>query len=263
MDIKQTATLITNDDGFNSKGIDVLKKISKNLFKNVWIVAPLKNQSAKSHSITINKKLKIKKIKLKEYSLSGTPVDCVIIGLYKLISDNKIKPKLLLSGINEGINLGLDLLYSGTVAAAREGSINGIKSIAISVNRNKNKIDYSAVKFFAPKIIESILKKNIPSNIFYNINFPSLPCQLVKGIKVVKTGERKPGKLIYSNIENKEKNFIIPSERKILSTAKSGEDEFELKRHFITLSIHHNKNLYISERDFIKYKKILGKIIEQ
>ena len=236
MDIKQTATLITNDDGFNSKGIDVLKIISKNLFKNVWIVAPLKNQSAKSHSITINKKLKIKKIKSKEYSLSGTPVDCVIIGLYKLMS--------------------------GTVAAAREGSINGIKSMAISVNRNKNKIDYSAVKFFAPKIIESILKKNIPSNIFYNINFPSLPCQLVKGIKVVKTGERKPGKLVYSNIENKEKNFIIPSERKILSTAKSGEDEFELKRHFITLSIHHNKNLYISERDFIKYKKILGKIIE-
>lgn len=255
------SVLITNDDGYKSKGIEVLKKISANLFENVWVVAPENNQSGKSHSITINKNLNINKVKSREYKLSGTPVDCTIIGITKIIP-KKNRPKFLLSGINVGINLGLDLLYSGTVAAAREASINGVKSIALSVDKKKNKVDWGAVNFFAPQIIRSLCKKSISNDYFFNVNFPSLPAKLIRGLKIVSLGNRKPGSLVFANIVNGKKIFNIPSERKILKDAKPGEDEYELRRNYITLTIHNYKNLMLNEKQIIKYKKILGKIIE-
>ena len=261
MSIHSKSVLITNDDGYNSKGIETLKEISSNLFKSIWILAPKSNQSGKSHSITINKKLSINKIKNREYVLSGTPVDCAIIGLTKIIP-NQEKPTILLSGINVGINLGLDLLYSGTVAAAREASMNGVKAIALSVDKKNNKVNWSAVNYFAPKIIKFLYEMKISSNYFFNVNFPSLPAELIKGCKVVSLGNRKPGSLIITNIINGKKVFTIPSERKFFKGAHSGEDEFELRKNFITISIHNYKNLILSEKESSKYKKILGKIIE-
>ena len=256
-----SSVLITNDDGYNAKGIKKLKEISSSLFENIWLLAPKKNQSGKSHSITINKKLSINKIKIREYVLSGTPVDCAIIGLTKIMP-TKTKPKLLLSGINVGVNLGLDLLYSGTVAAAREASINGVKSIALSVDKNNKKVNWSAVNYFAPKIIKCLYEKKISNDYFFNVNFPSLSAELIKGTKVVILGNRKPGSLLITDIVNGKKIFKIPSERKILKDAQAGEDEFELRKNYITITIHNNKNLILSEKENLKYKAILGKIIE-
>jgi 5'-nucleotidase len=255
------SALITNDDGYNAIGIKVLNKISLGLFDKVWVLAPKSNQSGKSHSITINKKLSINKIKNREYTLSGTPVDCAIIGLNKVMPYQE-KPAIFLSGINIGINLGLDLIYSGTVAAAREASINGVKSIALSVDKKDNKVNWSAVNYFAPKIIKSLYKKKIPKNYFFNINFPSLSAELVKGCKVVSLGKRKPGSLITTNIINGKKIYMIPSERKILKEAQSGEDEFELRKKYITITIHNYNSLILSEKENSKLKRILGKIIE-
>ena len=127
---------ITNDDGYNAKGLKVLHDVAKTLSNNIWSFAPLSNNSGKSHSITINKKIKTQVLKKQIYKVDGTPVDCVIIGV-KYLSMKKMKPNIILSGVNHGQNLGLDVLYSGTVAAAREGSFQDIKSFSISLEKNK------------------------------------------------------------------------------------------------------------------------------
>ena len=248
---------LTNDDGYNAIGLKYLKKIVKQISSDIWVFAPAKNQSAKSHSITINKNINIRMADKKEYIIKGTPSDCVILGLEKI--KNKNKNILLISGINEGVNLGYDLLYSGTVAAAREGALNNIKSIAISIDKSDRKINWNALEYFAPKIFYEFSKIKLSNNFFLNVNFPSCDKEQIKGIKTVKMGERKPGKL--KKIDNN--NFIIPSERKILRSAKPNEDEFELRQGFITVTIHDkNKFLATNNNNILKLKNIFRKNFE-
>ena len=246
---------LTNDDGYKATGLKYLKKIVKQISHDVWVFAPAKNQSAKSHSITINKKINIRMAHKKEYIIRGTPSDCVILGLEKI---NNKKNILLISGINEGVNLGYDLLYSGTVAAAREGALNNIKSIAISIDKGNKKINWNALEYFAPKIFNVFIKIKLSNNFFLNVNFPSSDKEQIKGIKVVKISERKPGKL--KKIDNN--NYIMPSERKILRSAKANEDEFELRQGFITVTIHDKSKLIVTNNIILKLKNIFRKNFE-
>ena len=156
---------LTNDDGYRAIGLKYLKKIVKQISNDIWVFAPSKNQSAKSHSITINKNINMRMTNKKEYIINGTPSDCVILGLEK-IKNKKKKNILLISGINEGVNLGYDLLYSGTVAAAREGALNNIKSIALSIDRSNKKINWNALEYFAPKFLMNLLKLNYQTIFF-------------------------------------------------------------------------------------------------
>ena len=248
---------LTNDDGYSAVGLKYLKKIVKQIGNDIWVFAPAKNQSAKSHAITINKNINIRMANKKEYIINGTPSDCVILGLEK-IKNNKKKDILLISGINEGVNLGYDLLYSGTVAAAREGALNNIKSIAISIDKSNKTINWNALEYFAPKIFDELIKIKLSNNFFLNVNFPSSDKEQIKGIKVVKMSERKPGKL--KKINNN--NYIMPSERKILSSAKANEDEFELKQGFITVTIHDKSKFIVTNNNILKLKNIFRKNFE-
>ena len=248
---------LTNDDGYSAVGLKYLKKIVKQISNDIWVFAPAKNQSAKSHSITINKKINIRMAYKKEYIVNGTPSDCVILGLEK-IKNKKKKNILLISGINEGVNLGYDLLYSGTVAAAREGALNNIKSIAMSIDKSNKKMNWNALEYFAPKIFNELIKIKLSNNFFLNVNFPSTDKEQIKGIKVVKMSERKPGKL--KKIDNN--NYIMPSERKILRSAKANEDEFELRQGFITVTIHDKSNFIVTDNSILKLKNIFRKNFE-
>ncbi len=248
---------LTNDDGYKANGLECLKKIVMQISNDVWVFAPEKNQSAKSHSITINKNINIKMANKKEYVINGTPSDCVILGLEKIKNKNK-KNILLISGVNEGVNLGYDLLYSGTVAAAREGALNNIKSIALSIDKSNKKINWNALEYFAPKIFKEFLKIKFSNYFFININFPSCDKEQIKGIRTVKMSERKPGKL--KKIDNN--NYIMPSERKILRSAKPNEDEFELRRGFITVTIHDKSKFLVAHNNILKLKNIFRKNFE-
>ena len=128
---------------------------------------------------------------------------------------------------------------------------------------NKKSIDWRSVRYFAPKIIRSILTLKIDNEIFYNINFPSISNELVKGIKIVNLGYRKPGTKIISKKERSIYKYKIPSDRKILVDAKEGEDEYEFKKGYITISLHTYKNLIFSNKEIKKYKKMLRKVIEK
>ena len=211
---KNDVILITNDDGFKAKGIKVLRSIAQKLSDDVWEFSPLSNNSGKSHSITINKKIKINQQKDKVFIINGTPVDCIIFGV-KYLSINKVKPSIILSGVNYGQNMGLDLLYSGTVAAAREGSILGIQSFSISLEKNNNPSNWNTVEYYIPKIISSIIKIRLDSKIFYNINIPNKTIKKIKGCKIVNLGKRKPGELSkVVRVNSKTLNFFVPIREK-------------------------------------------------
>ncbi len=176
--------LVTNDDGYQAKGFKSLIEAVKPLGK-IIAVAPLEAQSGMSHAITVKHPLRVNKIKEEEnlslYAVNGTPVDCVKIAINQLIQG---KPDLLVSGINHGSNSSTSILYSGTMGAAIEGSINQIPSIGFSHISYSPDIDMGAAITFAGKISEKVLANGLPKNICLNVNFPDRLPHDIHGIKI-------------------------------------------------------------------------------
>ena len=191
-DLANCRILITNDDGINSPGLRVLEKIARTLTKDVWVVAPETEQSATSHSLTLRRPLRIRKLSRRRYSLDGTPTDCVLVAVHKIVEGHA--PDLVLSGINLGSNLGEDVTYSGTIAAAMEGALLGIRSIALSQARGPDgKLNWSAAEHFAPEIISRLMSLLWPSEVLVNVNFPDRDPEDVVGIRPCRQGRREEG----------------------------------------------------------------------
>lgn len=182
--------LVTNDDGINSTGLTSLFDAMKEL-GNVLIVAPDRERSAASRSLTMHRPLKVEEIKESIYSVNGTPTDCVAIGINKILPE---KPALVVSGINKGANLGDDISYSGTVSAAMESTILGIPSFAISLVLEKNSkrltLHFETAARLATEIGRYILSKSLPHDTLLNINVPNVKTNNIKGIKFTRQGKR-------------------------------------------------------------------------
>ena len=177
--------LVTNDDGINAPGIraliDVMIKIG-----DVVVVAPESPQSGMGHAITINSTLQTHLIKdpqgpQKEYSCSGTPADCVKLGINELMDR---KPDLCVSGINHGSNSSINVIYSGTMSAAIEASIEGVPAIGFSLLDYRWNANFNNIKSFVRKITLEAIKKGIPKGVVLNVNFPKLKRDKIKGIKI-------------------------------------------------------------------------------
>ncbi len=174
--------LISNDDGYESIGLRVLLNIAEQLADNVFIVSPKKNQSAKSKSITIRKNINFREISKNFWIVDGTPTDCIIFALNYLLKKNK--PDLILSGINAGSNIGDEVSYSGTVAAAWEGAVRRIDSIALSQYGGDDKINsYECSKAKGFEIINYLLKIKSQATRFYNVNFPYIISPNLQNVK--------------------------------------------------------------------------------
>ena len=195
--------LITNDDGFNAAGLKVLKEIAKLFTYDVYVIAPKFNQSAKSRSITLNHEINFEKKSDYEWIVDGTPTDCVIFAINYLMKD--FKPDLILSGINAGCNIGDEVSYSGTVAAAWEGALRGINSIALSqFGGNENLYTYDFAKNSAYQIIDNLLNQNFDIPMFFNVNFPSSLSKAVdKNFLYTKLANQKKADEIILNQNNK------------------------------------------------------------
>lgn len=184
--------LLTNDDGINAEGIKVLAK-SLHKYHNVVVVAPMEQRSASSHSITINESIIVKRDKIEgldveAYSISGTPADCVRVALDKLVKD---KIDIVVSGINRGVNIGNDILYSGTVSAAIEGSMYELPSIAVSTEIVKGRQeDYEIGAKYLLRILQESSKKYLRNDVVLNLNIPYCKEEDIKGIKVCKVGNK-------------------------------------------------------------------------
>lgn len=199
--------LITNDDGFDAKGLEVLTKFAYDLTEDVWVVAPDSNQSGTGHSITIKHPLRLKEHSHRKYSVSGTPTDCVMLACGHLLQDSL--PDLILSGVNHGSNLAEDLTYSGTVAAAMEGNLLGIKSVALSMNfKFKESIKWHTAEFCLSKIKDMILNAPVKRDSFMNINFPDCEPVDVQGIAITKQGFRDMKDMMQVCIDPREEKYF-------------------------------------------------------
>ncbi|MBT6607030.1 MAG: 5'/3'-nucleotidase SurE [Rhodospirillaceae bacterium] len=192
MNLKRARVLISNDDGIHAPGLKVLERVAKKLFKEVWVVAPETEQSAASHSLTIRMPLRIRRLSPKRFAVDGTPTDSVLLGVQEVMKDNP--PDLVLSGINRGGNLGEDVTYSGTVAAAMEGTLLGIPSVALSQHyQDRQTVSWATAEHWTADVIKRLVKAGWPKGVLMNVNFPDVPAKQVTGIEVVRQGRRKIG----------------------------------------------------------------------
>jgi 5'-nucleotidase len=194
-DLSSLRILISNDDGVAAPGIEVLERIARTLSDDVWVVAPEHEQSAAGHSLTIRRPLRIREIAPQHYAVDGTPTDAVLLGVNHIIPGKK--PDLVLSGINRGSNLGEDVTYSGTVAAAMEATILGIPAIALSqFVTPPAPVRWDTAEHWSAEVIRRVLAVGWGRNVLMNVNFPDIPPAEVCGIEVTRQGKRKLGDAI-------------------------------------------------------------------
>lgn len=191
--------LITNDDGINAPGLEVLHEIATALAGpsgEVWTVAPAFEQSGVGHCISYTKPMMIAELDHRRFAAEGSPADCVLAGLHDVMNGNQ--PDLILSGVNRGNNSAENTLYSGTIGAALEGALHGVKSIALSQYYGPGNAGlddpFGAARHHALPIVRTLLNKGIWQDshygVFYNLNFPPHPAAEVKGAKAVAQGFR-------------------------------------------------------------------------
>ena len=182
-DLSHHRILVTNDDGIHARGLKILEAIARSLTDDVWVVAPDHERSGAGHSISMHTPIRLRQMGEKRYAVDGTPTDCALMAIHELMTESP--PTVLLSGINRGANLAEDMTYSGTIAAAMEGTLLGIRSIALSqVFTMGGEALWATAEAFAPDVIETLMRlPDWPSGTLVNVNFPDATAG---------SGERRP-----------------------------------------------------------------------
>lgn len=181
--------LLTNDDGIHAPGLKALETIARQFSDDIWICAPAEEQSGAGHSLTLNEPVRLRQHDERRFSVRGTPTDAVTMALRKVLPS---PPDVILSGINRGANLGDDITYSGTVSAAIEGALAGIRSIALSQvyaqEGMADNVPFAAAIEWGAKVLAPLLDAPLPERTLVNVNFPALPPEEIKGIRAVRQG---------------------------------------------------------------------------
>jgi 5'-nucleotidase len=184
--------LVTNDDGIHAPGLDVAERIARTLSDDVWVVAPETDQSGVAHALTLSDPIRMRQVDERRYAIRGTPTDCVIMGFKVVIGE---KPDLVISGVNRGQNIADDILYSGTVAGATEGTLLGIPSIALSqaycLDTRENP-HWETAEAHGPQVIARLIAEGFGGGILFNINFPNCAPEAVRGTAITRQGRRIP-----------------------------------------------------------------------
>ena len=238
--------LITNDDGIQAPGIHALYESIKEI-DEVVVVAPETEMSAVGHAITISDPLRVKEIHKGNgffgYAVSGTPADCVKIALKSILTK---KPDLVLSGINQGANVGTNVIYSGTVSAATEGTILGIPSIAISLDSFVDS-DFSYAALFAKKAALLVRAKGLPKGTLLNINVPSVPASQIRGAAVVPQGKSRVVEEFVKRADPRHRAYYWQAGEMVHVEEDEGSDSWVLRHHQVAITpIHYDLTDYRS-----------------
>lgn len=189
--------LLTNDDGVHARGLEVLERIAHTLSDDITIVAPLEEQSGKGRSLSLTEPVRLRRFGERRFAVTGTPTDAVMMALGEIMKDGP--PDLILSGVNRGANLGEDVSYSGTVSAAMEGALAGIRSIALSqryaLSAPGERVSFEAAEQWGERVLRPLIAAEWAPRTLMNVNFPPLPASEVTGIKAVGQGLRDYGRL--------------------------------------------------------------------
>ncbi|MFA6219142.1 MAG: 5'/3'-nucleotidase SurE [Erythrobacter sp.] len=181
--------LLTNDDGIRAPGLKVLEAIARQFSDDIWICAPDEEQSGMGHALTLTRPVRMRQHGERRFSVTGTPTDAVTLGLRKVMDG---PPDLILSGVNRGANLADDVTYSGTVSAAIEGALAGVRSIALSQVYARegmgDEVPFGAAIEWGARVLRPLLETPLPRRTLVNVNFPALPASQVRGIRVVRQG---------------------------------------------------------------------------
>lgn len=188
--------LLTNDDGIEARGLKVLEAIARRFSDDITVVAPAEEQSGTGHSLTLTRPVRLRKLGERRFAVTGTPTDSVMMALLEIVPDRK--PDLILSGVNRGANLGEDVTYSGTVSAAMEGALAGVRSIALSQVYAKegmgDTVPFATAEAWGERVLRPLIERPFVPGTLVNVNFPALPPDAVKGVRVVDQGIRDYGR---------------------------------------------------------------------
>ncbi|MBC8230422.1 5'/3'-nucleotidase SurE [bacterium] len=223
--------LITNDDGIESEGLKALARVMETL-DTVYVVAPDRERSATGMSVTLRHPLRVKKNNERTYSVDGTPVDCVNLALGVLMPE---WPTILISGINEGSNLGNDIYYSGTVAAAIRGALLKIPSIAISIIDVRPNHYETAAKV-ARRIVKSVLQHGIPARTLLNVNIPDLPLSEIQGIEITRQDKTSYVPTLEKRIDPRSSEYYWLRGHRENPTEPDGTDLYEVHQKKVSIT---------------------------
>lgn len=234
LDLSGARVLLTNDDGIEAPGIRLLEELIAPLVREVWVVAPRYEQSATSHALTIHSPLRVHDMGERRKAVAGTPTDAVLLALRHVMPQ---PPDLVVSGINRGGNIGGDVLYSGTVGAAMEAALCGVRSVAFSLNM----IPRGTPRWATPEahlvpLLQQILKADWPRDVIVNANFPDVDPGEVRGVKLVPQGRRKPGGRLQEGIDPRGNPYVWISTEREQAYHTPGTDEELIEQGWITLT---------------------------
>ena len=202
--------LIVNDDGVDAPGLSVMREIAASVSEDVWVVAPDGNQSGASHRFTFGRELSLDRRDERTFAVvGGSPADCVVAAFTHVCKDHR--PDLVLSGVNNGQNLGDIINCSGTAAGAREGAMHGALAIAMSqaVNYEQgDNVDWSNARRFGPEVVAALIRETEGREHYYNVNFPFCPPERVSGVEVVAAQRFSRSPMAYYPSDNAGKFFI-------------------------------------------------------
>jgi 5'-nucleotidase len=184
--------LLTNDDGIDAPGLHALRQIAAELSDDVWVVAPEANKSGAGHSLSLNEPLRMRQVDARAFAVRGTPTDSVIMGVRHILKDKR--PDLILSGVNKGGNLAEDVTYSGTIAGAFEGTLMGIRSVALSQSyglESKDDPRWSCALAHGAAVVRKVLSVEWAPGVLMNVNFPDTEPEAAKPAIITTQGRRE------------------------------------------------------------------------
>jgi 5'-nucleotidase len=236
IDLQNARILLSNDDGINAPGLKALERVARSLCKEVWIVAPEEEQSGASHSLTLRRPLRIREIEPYRYAVDGTPTDCVLLAVKHIMKDKR--PTLVLSGINGGGNLGEDIGYSGTVAAAMEATLLDVPAIALSQHyvRANGDPPWATAEAFAAEVVRKLTASPWPRNTLINVNFPACEPGAVKGISVVPQGRRKISDNLHERIDPRGRPYYWIGPMRERKKPPPGTDLSAIEENWVTVT---------------------------
>lgn len=194
--------LLSNDDGISSDGIAALRDALASL-DEIWVVAPDRDQSAVSHSLTLQRPLRIEQVGPRSFTVDGTPTDCVNLAINSILHE---RPSLMISGINRGPNLGDDITYSGTVSAAMEATLLGVPAIAVSLV-GQLPFDFTSAAAFTRQLAATVLHDRLPPDTLLNVNVPALQPDAIKGYALTRQGKRRFADAIVEKVDPRGRKY--------------------------------------------------------
>ena len=255
LDLSAARILVTNADGIHAPGLKTLVHIAKSLSKDVWIVAPESEQSAVAHSLTLRRPVRLRHLGPRRYALDGTPTDCVLVAAKQLFKDRP--PDLVLSGVNDGGNLGEDVTYSGTVAAAMEASLLGFRAVALSQMRLPDGTPRLAVaEQHGPDVLRRLAAVDWPKQVLLNVNFPACAPDEIAGVVACRQGARESGSAVHEGSDPNGRRFLWIGNYQSDDTRERGTDLAAVARNGIAVTPLH---LDLTHRASLKrLKEALG-----